>query len=60
MVGLEQGRAGSGRTTDFIITMDDGDLENNTVADNGVWRSMVVDDEGWLWMTDWLVVVGDL
>ncbi len=26
MVGLEQGRAGSGRTTDFIITMDDGDV----------------------------------
>lgn len=26
MVGLEQGRAGSGRTTDFIITMDNGDV----------------------------------
>ena len=45
--------------TKQTITMDDGDLENNTVADNGVWRSMVVDDEGWLWMIDWLVVVGD-
>jgi hypothetical protein len=26
MVGLEQGRAGSGRTSDFIITMDNGDV----------------------------------
>ena len=26
MVGLEQGRAGSGRTTDFIVSMDNGDV----------------------------------